>query len=44
MVEVVVILRASIETQGLSANLGADSRLAANLARYNTNSIDIISI
>lgn len=36
MVEVVVILRASIETQGLSANLGADSRLAANLARYAT--------
>lgn len=34
MVEVVVILRASLQNQGLSTNLSADSKLAANLARY----------
>ena len=33
MVEVVVMLRAAIINQGISADLGADSRLAGNLAR-----------
>ncbi len=29
MVEVVVMLRAAIQAQGLNANLGADSKLAS---------------
>jgi len=34
MVEIVVMLRAAIQAQGLNANLGAESKLAARLASY----------
>lgn len=36
MVEIVVMLRTSIQAQGLTVSLGSDSKLAGNLARYAT--------